>query len=341
MKAIILEAFGGPDNLIARDVAQPRPGPSDVVVRVQAAGVCHHDVLHRAGKLPGAKTGVVLGHEIAGEIVDKGSVVDSRAIGDRVVVYQRRFCGVCRSCLIGRQDMCKAFSAPAIDTEGGYAELIAVPASMTIPFQSGIDWPAAALACCPIATSLRAIRSVGQMQPGDTVAITGASGGLGVHQIQIVRALGGYPIAITSSPDKAAFLRSLGAAEVVVSPDLTFASDVWNLTGKRGVDLVIDNLGQTLAQSVRCVTTGGAVVVLGNLDQSAATIQPGLLIARRIRVQGSGMAPIDEVRHALAMIAGGLIKPVISAVLPFDRVSDAHRLLDNRQTNGRVVMQGW
>jgi D-arabinose 1-dehydrogenase-like Zn-dependent alcohol dehydrogenase len=82
-------------------------------------------------------------------------------------------------------------------------------------------------------------------------------------------------------------------------------------------------------------------VVLGNLDQSAAPIQPGLLIARRVRVQGSGMAPIDEVRQALAMIAAGLIKPVISAILPFDRASDAHRLLDTRQTNGRVVMQGW
>ena len=182
---------------------------------------------------------------------------------------------------------------------------------------------------------------MGQIQPGDTVAITGASGGLGVHQIQIVRALGGLPIAITSSPDKAAFLRELGASEVVVSPDLAFASQIWSLTGKRGVDLVIDNLGQTLAQSVRCVTTGGAVVVLGNLDQSAAPIQPGLLIARRVRVQGSGMAPIDEVRQALAMIAAGLIKPVISAILPFDRASDAHRLLDTRQTNGRVVMQGW
>ena len=341
MKAIILEAFGGPDNLITRDVAEPKPEPSDVVVRVHAAGVCHHDVLHRAGKLPGAKTGVVLGHEIAGEVVALGSAVTSRAIGDRVVVYQRRFCGVCRSCLIGRQDMCRALSAPAIDTEGGYAELIAVPASMTIPFQAVIDWSSAALACCPIATSLRAVRSVGQIQPGDTVAITGASGGLGVHQIQIVRALGGVPIAITSSPDKATFLRELGATEVVVSPDLAFASEIWRLTGKRGVDLVIDNLGQTLAQSVRCVTTGGAVVVLGNLDQSVAPIQPGLLIARRVRVQGSGMAPIDEVRQALAMIAAGLINPVISAVLPFDRARDAHRLLDTRQTNGRVVMQGW
>ena len=341
MKAIILEAFGGPDNLITRDVAEPTPNPADVVVRVHAAGVCHHDVLHRAGKLPGAKTGVVLGHEIVGEVVALGSAVTNRSIGDRVVVYQRRFCGVCRSCLIGRQDVCRALSAPAIDTEGGYAELIAVPASMTIPFQVGIDWSSAALACCPIATSLRAVRSVGQIQPGDTVAITGASGGLGVHQIQIVRALGGLPIAITSSPDKAAFLRELGASEVVVSPDLAFASQIWSLTGKRGVDLVIDNLGQTLAQSVRCVTTGGAVVVLGNLDQSAAPIQPGLLIARRVRVQGSGMAPIDEVRQALAMIAAGLIKPVISAILPFDRASDAHRLLDTRQTNGRVVMQGW
>lgn len=341
LRAIILDAFGGPEKLVVREVPAPTPGPADVLVRVQAAGVCHHDVLHRAGKLPGAKAGVVLGHEIAGEVMAVGEAVHARRAGDRVIVYQRRFCGMCRSCLIGRQDMCRVLSAPAIDTEGGYAELIAVPAAMTIPFESEIDWPAAALACCPIATSLRAVRSVGQLQPGDTVAITGASGGLGVHQIQIVRAMGGIPIAITTSPDKRAFLRELGAAEVVVSPDLQFAAEVWRLTEKRGVDLVIDNLGQTLPQSVRCVTTGGSVVVLGNLDQSAAPIQPGLLIARRVKIYGSGMAPIDEVRQALAMIAAKLIKPVISAIQPFQLASEAHRLLESRQTNGRVVLQGW
>ena len=130
MKAVVIEAFGPPQTLKVRDFPTPKPGPADILVKVAIAGVCHHDVLHRAGKLPGAKSGVVPGHETAGEIVAVGAEVTTHAIGDRVVLYQRRFCGQCQNCLRGRQDMCRALGAPAVDTEGGYAEFISVPANM-------------------------------------------------------------------------------------------------------------------------------------------------------------------------------------------------------------------
>lgn len=341
MRAIVLEAFGGPDVLQQREVPMPRVGPRDILVQVRAAGVCHHDVLHRAGKLPGAKAGVVLGHETAGEVVALGESVTTHRIGDRVVIYQRRFCGECRSCLVGRQDLCRSVGTPAVDTEGGYAEFVSVPAAMGIPVPAGLDWQSAALACCPIATSLRALTKVAQITPGDTVVITGASGGLGIHQLQLVRALGGRSIAVTSSQDKVEFLRSWGADEVVVAPNLMFSSAVWQLSAKQGVNIVVDNLGATLAESVRCLATGGTAVVLGNIDGAAAPISPGLLIGRRIRIQGSGMAPVDEVRHALALLARGIIKPVISAVLPFPAASEAHRLVDQRLIEGRVLLQGW
>ena len=190
MKAVLLSAFGGPDSLEIRDVPTPTPKAGEVLVRVQAAGICHHDILHRAGKLPGAKTGVVLGHETAGEVVAVGEGVITHAVGDPVVIYQRQFCGMCRNCLRGRQDMCRALGLPAVDTVGGYAEYVCVPAPMAIPVPRGLPWEAAALSCCPIGTSLRALRTLAGTSPGDTVLITGASGGLGMHQIQIVRALG-------------------------------------------------------------------------------------------------------------------------------------------------------
>ena len=155
MKAIVLSAFGPPETLQLTERANPQPGAGDILVRVHAAGVCHHDVLHRAGKLPGAKTGIIPGHETAGEIIAVGAEVRAHAIGDRVVVYQRRFCGACRNCLRGRQDMCKALGAPAVDTEGGYAELVCVPANMGIKVPAKVSWPHAALACCPIGTSVR------------------------------------------------------------------------------------------------------------------------------------------------------------------------------------------
>jgi D-arabinose 1-dehydrogenase-like Zn-dependent alcohol dehydrogenase len=341
MQAVILESFGGPETLKVREVPTPEPRAGEILVQVRAAGVCHHDVLHRAGKLPGAKPGVVLGHETAGEVVALGASVHTHRVGDRVVVYQRRFCGVCRHCLRGRQDMCRALGVPGVDTEGGYVEYVAVPAAMGIPVPEGLEWRAAALASCPIGTSMRALRAVAGFNPGDTVLVTGASGGLGVHQLQLVRALGGRSIAVTSDAKKTDFLKSVGADEVVVAKDGAFGKEVWRLTEKRGVDIALENVGPMLAESVRALAAGGIAVVLGNIGGDAVPISPGMLIGRRLRVQGSGMAPVDEVRQALALIAAGAVKPVISAVVGFAEAPKAHRMLEERAVEGRVILEGW
>ena len=341
MHAVILEAFGAPETLKVRELATPEPRAGEILVRVRAAGVCHHDVLHRAGKLPGAKAGVVLGHETAGEVVALGAGVTTHRAGDRVVVYQRRFCGACRNCLRGRQDMCRAVGVPAVDTEGGYAEYVSVPAAMGIHVPDGVAWHAAALACCPVATSVRALTSVAGIRPGDTVLVTGASGGLGVHQLQLVRALGGRSIAVTSDARKTGFLKQNGADEVVVAKDSAFGAEVWRLTGKRGVDIALENVGPSMGETLRAMTTGGIAVVLGNIGGEAVPVAPGLLIGRRLRVVGSGMAPVDEVRQALALIARGLVRPVISAVLPFTDAPRAHRMLEERAVEGRVILEGW
>jgi D-arabinose 1-dehydrogenase-like Zn-dependent alcohol dehydrogenase len=341
MKAVVIASFGPPENLKIGDYPTPKPGAGDILVKVEVAGVCHHDVLHRAGKLPGAKAGVVPGHETAGEVVAVGPGVTTHAAGDRVVVYQRRFCGQCRNCLRGRQDMCRALGAPAVDTEGGYAEFVCVPANMGIKIPDGVEWTAAALACCPIGTSVRALKTVAGINPGDTVLITGASGGLGVHQIQIARTLGGHPIAVTTSPGKVAFLKSLGAADVVVAKDLAYAADVWRLTGKRGVDIAIDNVGATLPETLRCMTQGGIVVVLGNVGGDAVPVSPGLLIGRRLRVSGSGMATLEDVAQSLAMLQAGMVKAVVSATVKFSEAAKAHAMIEALAVEGRVVMQGW
>ena len=341
MQAIVLEAFGAPENLKVHEVPTPTPGRGDILVKVQAAGICHHDVLHRAGKLPGAKAGIVLGHETSGDVVAIGPEVRTHRIGDRVVVFQRRFCSACRNCLRGRQDLCRSDGVPGVDTVGGYCEYVCVPAAMGIHVPAGVSWQAAALACCPIGTSVRALRGVAGFNPGDTVLITGASGGLGVHQIQLVRAFGGRSIAVTSSPRKADFLKSAGADEVVVATDLNFSAEVWRLTEKRGVDIALENLGSTLGESLRCLAGGGIAVVMGNVDAEPIAVSPGLLISRRMRVQGSGMAPPEEVRQSLALIAAGIVKPVISATVTFPEASKGHRMLDERSVEGRVMLQGW
>src|SRR3977135_2901876 len=155
MKAVIFSAFGGPAALQATGVARPEPSPDDVLVHIHAAGICYHDVLSRGGKIPGGRPGGILGHEIAGEIASVGGGVARERVGERVVIYQRLFCGTCRHCLSGRQDLCRNSRVLGEQRGGGYAEFARLPPRYASRIPAGLDMTAAALAVCPIGTSVR------------------------------------------------------------------------------------------------------------------------------------------------------------------------------------------
>src|SRR5437867_10234553 len=285
MKAVTFADFGAPSVLKATMIERPVPGPDDVLVRIHAAGVCYHDVLSRAGKIPGSTPGRVLGHEIAGEIVETGAAVPAHRKGERVVIYQRLYCGQCRYCLSGRQDLCRNSRVLGESGGGGYAEFTCVPARNAVRLPDGLDMTAAALAVCPVGTSVRAALGVAQVEPSQTVLITGAGGGLGLHQIQVVKSVNAHAIAITSSQDKAELVKQAGADEVIVSPDLKFSSEVWRRTGKQGVDVVLENVvSDTFGESLRSTAQNAIVVVLGNIGTKRIESDLGRVLVRRNRL---------------------------------------------------------
>src|SRR5215470_9999591 len=216
MKAVIVRDFGGPEVLELAEVDRPEPGIEDVLVRIHAAGICYHDVLSRAGRIPGGAPGRILGHEIAGEIVETGANVPAERMGERVVIYQRLYCGQCRYCLSGRQDLCRNSRVLGESGGGGYAEFTCAPARNAIQMPDGLDMKSAALAVCPVGTSVRATLGVAQVEPGQTVLITGAGGGLGLHQIQVAKSVSAHVIAVTSSQQKAEIVSQAGADDVIV-----------------------------------------------------------------------------------------------------------------------------
>ena len=341
MRAVSFSAFGGPDVLRVIEVEQPEPGPQDVLVRIHAAGICHHDLLSRAGKIPG-RPGRILGHEIAGEIVAVGASVPAERIGENVAIYHRLFCGTCRHCLRGRHDLCRNSRTIGEWGGGGYAEFICVPAGNAIRLPEGIDMAAAALAVCPIGTSVRALIGVAAAQPGDTVLITGAGGGLGLHQIAVARSMQARVIAITSSAHKAAIIRQAGADDVIVSPNLKFSADVWRLTQKQGADIVLENVvTDTFGESLRSAASNAMIVVLGNVGAQPVGLDPGLVIMRRIRIAGSGIATFADVGTALHLLARKAVAPFIDRILPFAQAHQGHALMEKRAVCGRIVLQGW
>ena len=341
MRAVSFSAFGGPEVLHVVEVEQPQPGPHDVLVRVHAAGICHHDLLSRAGKIPG-RPGRILGHEIAAEIVTAGASIPADRIGEKVAVYHRLFCGSCRDCLRGRHDLCRNSRTIGESGGGGYAEFICVPARNAIRLPEGIDMAAAALAVCPIGTSVRALIGVAAAQPGDIVLITGAGGGLGLHQIAVAKSIAARVIAVTSSPHKAAIVRQAGADDVIVSPDLKFGAEMWSLTQKQGADVVLENVVTgTFGESLRSAAPNAMVVVVGNVGAQPVELDPGLAIMRRIRIAGSGIATFADVRTALHLLKRKAVAPFIDRILPFAQAQQGHALMEKRAVSGRVVLQGW
>ena len=342
MKAVIVREFGGPEVLELAEVDRPEPDTDDVLVRIHAAGICYHDVLSRGGKIPGGRPGRILGHEIAGEIVAAGADVPAARVGERVVLYQRLFCGTCRHCLAGRQDLCRNSRVLGEHGGGGYAEFACVPARNAIPIPGGLDMTAAALAVCPVGTSVRAALDVGGLAPGQVVLITGAGGGLGLHQIQVAKCVQARVIAVTSSQGKAEIVREAGADEVIIAPELKFSAEVWRLTAKQGADVVLENVVTgTFGESLRSCAQQATVVVLGNIGAQRVELDPGLVIMRRIRIAGSGNATFKDVQVALHLLATGAVKPFIGRVLPFPQAAEGHALMERRAVTGRVVLAGW
>lgn len=341
MKAVTFDRYGGPEVLQTTERPRPDPAPREVLVKIHAAGICHHDVLSRAGRIPRDKPGQILGHEISGEIVDVGSDIDRSRMGQRVVIYQRISCGVCRYCLAGRQDLCRD-SRVMGEVSGGYAEYTCVPVQNAIPIPEGVNLLDGSLAVCPIGTSVRATLGVAQVKPGDVVLVTGAGGGLGLHQIQVAKSLQAHVIAITSSDDKAETIKAAGAADVVVSPDLKFGREVWRLTRKQGVDVVLENVVTgTFGESLRSTAQNAIIVVLGNIGTRPVDLDPGMVIVRRTRIAGSGNATFTDVQRALHLMAVKAVKPFIGRVLPFPKAAQGHALVESKSVTGRVVLSGW
>jgi NADPH:quinone reductase-like Zn-dependent oxidoreductase len=147
---------------------------------------------------------------------------------------------------------------------------------------------------------------------------------------------------VTGSKDKAGIIRGAGADEVIVSPDLKFSREVWRLTGKQGVDVVLENVVTgTLGESLRSTAQLATVVVLGNIGAQPVEIDPGLVIMRRIRIAGSGNATFADVETALHLLATGAVKPFVGRVLPFAEAAQGHALMEQRAVSGRVVLKGW
>jgi D-arabinose 1-dehydrogenase-like Zn-dependent alcohol dehydrogenase len=338
MKAAILTKFGSPEVLSLGEVPRPEPQADQMLIKVAASGVCGHDLLNRAGHFPHTKTPSVMGHEIAGIVEETGSLISQFKKGDRVTVIQRLPCGTCYLCRAGKENVC--VSGPGFygeDISGGYGDYVIASEANAVLVPDTIPLEVAAVLSCAVGTGYHALGRAG-LKLGNSVLITGASGGVGIHTVMLARLMGLKVFAVSSSAAKAERLYKAGADEVIVAEDLNFHRQVKELTAV-GVDAVIEIAGQpTFKSSVRCLKAGGRMVLVGNVEPGAVALNPALAILKEIEFIGSGHATLTDLKTVIQLVSDGKIVPEIAAQLPRDSVCEAHRMMENKQYVGRVVL---
>ena len=339
MRAIVLPNFGGPEVFSREEVARPVPAADQMLLKVAACGVCGHDLLNRGGHFPHTKLPAVMGHEIAGTVVETGSLITRFKPGDRVTVIQRIPCGVCALCRSGRENVCT--SGPGFygeDISGGYGDYVIASERNAVLVPPEIPLHIAAVLSCAIGTGFHALRRA-ELRLGDTVLITAASGGVGIHTVMLAKLMGLRSIAITSSESKVERLRAAGASEVIAAPDFSFHREVRALTKGEGVDAVIEIAGtRTFNSSVRSLRAAGRMVLVGNVEPGNVALNPALSILKELDVVGSAHATLEDLKKVIALVANGAIVPEIAARVPVEDASKAHRMMEERTTTGRVLL---
>ncbi|MDC0711491.1 alcohol dehydrogenase catalytic domain-containing protein [Stigmatella sp. ncwal1] len=340
MKAVVLREFGAASNLRMESVPMPRPGRGELLVRVRACGVCYHDVINRRGNLPRTHVPAILGHEAAGEVVEVGPDTPGWKVGDRVATLQRMSCGDCALCRTGRNSLCRKDNRFfGEELPGGYAQYLVAPVLGVGRVPENMPWEVAATACCTTGTAVHTVRTRGRVQPGETVLITGASGGVGLSAVQLAKADGARVIAVTSGEAKAQALHEAGAAEVIISRGLDFAAEVRKRTGGEGVNMAVEIVGSaTFDQTLKSLAPGGRLVVVGNLESGVVNLNPGLVIVKELEIIGAYATTLSELDDALKLTASGTVRPFVSEAVPLAEAGRAHFRLENREVAGRLVL---
>ena len=341
MKAL---RFYAPEDVRLEDVPEPTCAPDEVKMRVRNCSTCGTDVKIFYNGHQNLTPPRTIGHEIAGEIVEVGA--DVNAIygsnwqeGDRVQVIAAVPCGECHECRKGWMAVCQNQTSMGYQYDGGFAEYVALSEYSLVKLPEGLDPVGAALLACPMGVALQAVRETAQVAPGETVVVTGAGGGLGVHAVQAAAALGARVLAVSSSPEKENALRELGAAEVLEINGLDFAELVMAMTGDEGADVVIDTVGSALFPStLRSLAQYGRLVLLGEVLGQHISLNPAEIIFRDARLIGASGVSRATVEQAVLMALEGRLRTVVDLEMPLEQATDAYRLVSERRPTGRIVL---
>lgn len=340
MNAFQLVAHGRPGRFELREIPEPRPGPDEVIVRVRACGLNHLDLWLEEGALPIPITlPRTPGSEIAGEVGTVGTAVSGWHPGDRVAVQSNLFCGECEFCQRGEETLCLDARLLGVQCDGGFAGQVRVPARALVRLPDGLDFATSAALTLAGSTAMHMLVDRATVRPGDWVLVIGGASGVGSAAIQIARGLGARVVSTGSSAAKRELATRLGAEAVVDPANPAWPAEVRRLTGRRGVDLVVEHVGGAVLEAVfQCLARGGTVVTCGATAGREPRLNLWPFFVKQQRLVGSYGRTRKDLMETLAWAAAGRLRPVIDRVWPLAEAAEAFAALRGRQVLGKALV---
>jgi NADPH:quinone reductase-like Zn-dependent oxidoreductase len=320
---------------------EPQPAPDEVVVQVQSCGLNHLDLWLEEDGLPvPVKLPRTPGGEVAGRILKIGSGVMDWKPSDEVAVQSNLFCGECEFCKRGEESTCVRGELLGVTRDGGFAEQVVVPTSSLVRLPAGVDFDTSAALTLAGSTAMHMLTNRTQVRPGDWVLAIGGTSGVGSAAIQIAKQLGARVISTGSTEAKRALAKNLGAEFVVDSNTADWPGEVRKITGKRGVDLVVEHVGgDVLLKCFDCLARNGTIVTCGATAGREVSLNLWPFFVKQQRLIGSYGRTRADIQATLEWAAAGKLKPVIDSIFPLDQVSAAFAKLRSRNVLGKILIE--
>lgn len=339
MKAVRFHEHGGPEVLRYEEAPEPVPREGEVLVRVRACALNHLDLWQRRGiervRIPFPH---ISGADVAGEVV--AAPGSGMAPGRRVLLQPGLSCGRCEPCLDGRDNDCPQYDVLGYQSAGGYAEFVVVPVQNVVPIPDTLGFVEAAAFPLTFLTAWHMLITRARLRAGEDVLVLGAGSGVGQAAIQIAWLHGARVFATGGTDAKLARARELGAYEAINHHTQDLVREVRQQTGGRGVDVVVEHVGQaTWERSVKCLARGGRLVTCGATTGHDGRLDLRFLFSRQLSLLGSYMGTKAELLRAAQFFFGGELRPVVDRTYPLAEAAEAHRRLEAGDQFGKIVLE--
>jgi NADPH:quinone reductase-like Zn-dependent oxidoreductase len=330
-----------PENIQLRELPTPTPQPHEVLVELRAAALNRLDLWVLQG-WPGLRLALphIMGSDGAGVVTAVGSAVTAWQPGDRVAINPSLSCGNCPACWRGQDNQCARFALMGEHTPGFFAQYQTVPSANLLRLPDHIPFASAAAATLVTLTAWHSLITAGNLRAGEDVLIVGAGGGVNTAAIQIAKLAGARTIYVVGGDEaKLAQAQALGADVLINRQKESWSKAIYQLTQKRGVDVVVDNVGaETFNDSLRALARGGRLLTVGNTSGAMVQLDNRLIFGKHLRLIGSTMAPRADFVTAMEMVFAGRIKPVIDTVYPLAEGFTALERLARGEVMGKLVL---